>query len=74
MEPGIAAGSLRRRAIDSEEDAMARKSAPDSTPKSPKKELKGRKRVEASHETRRMTSAVRNPPPKRFSHTALGNR
>ena len=54
---------------------MAKKTT-ETTPRPtlPTKESRGRKKLESSHEIRRTTSAVRNPPPKRFSHSAVGNR
>ncbi|MFN2442808.1 MAG: hypothetical protein ABR517_09000 [Thermoanaerobaculia bacterium] len=53
---------------------MARKPESSSHSTPPKKESRGRKKIESSHEIRRTTAAVRNPAPKRFSHSAVGNR
>jgi hypothetical protein len=53
---------------------MAKKTEAASHTTAPTKESRSRKKLESSHEIRRTTSAVKNPPPKRFSHSAVGNR
>ncbi|MFN2239291.1 MAG: hypothetical protein ABR524_07860 [Thermoanaerobaculia bacterium] len=53
---------------------MAKKTETTSRTTPPTKESRGRKKLETSHDIRRTTSAVKNPPPKRFSHSAVGNR
>jgi hypothetical protein len=53
---------------------MARKTETTSHTTPRMKESRSRKKLESSHEIRRTTSATKNPPPKRFSHSAVGNR